>query len=108
SLQNDLEGLKAANRNPEDDKNFWRLYTWWQNVGAPHEEVDMAPVVGARLYGGKMALLYTAVVPAAMAVGFLLLIIYFKAIGGYSAKVLTGHAAEDERFTGGTEGPGEG
>jgi hypothetical protein len=30
-----------------------------------------------------MALRYTALVPAAMAVGFLLLIVYFKSMGGY-------------------------
>ena len=40
--------------------------------------------------------------------GYLLLIIYFRAVGGYKAEVLVGHAAEDEKFTGGTEGPGEG
>ncbi len=27
---------------------------------------------------------------------------------GYKAEVLVGHAAEDEKFTGGTPGPGEG
>ena len=43
-----------------------------------------------------------------MAVGYLILILYFRAIGGYKAEVLVGHAAEDEKFTGGTEGPGEG
>ena len=31
-----------------------------------------------------------------------------KSRGGYQAEVLTGHAAEDEKFTGGTLGPGEG
>ena len=34
-------------------------------------------------YGAKTALLYTAVVPAVLAVGFLLLILYFAATGGY-------------------------
>ena len=37
----------------------------------------------AKLYGSKIALLYTAAVPAALAVGFLLLILYFAAAGGY-------------------------
>ena len=31
---------------------------------------------------------------------------YFKSRGGYQAEVLTGHAAEDEKFTGGTAGAG--
>jgi hypothetical protein len=40
-----------------------------------------------------------------MAVGYLLLIGYFRLRGGYTAEVLVGHAAEDEKFTGGVEGP---
>ena len=35
------------------------------------------------LHGGRMALRYTAIVPATMAVFYLLLIGYFKSIGGY-------------------------
>ncbi len=42
-----------------------------------------------------------------MALGYLLLIIYFKARGGYQAEVLVGHAARDEEFTGGARGPAE-
>lgn len=49
-----------------------------------------------------------AVLPAIMCVCYLALIAYFKSRGGYKAEVLAGHAAEDEKFTGGTEGPGEG
>ena len=55
-----------------------------------------------------MALTWTAGIPATMAVGYLLLILYFRLRGGYKAEVLVGHKAEDEKFTGGTEGPGEG
>ena len=61
-----------------------------------------------QLYGGQKALTWTAAVPATMALCYLILIVYFRAIGGYKAEVLTGHAADDEKFTGGTEGPGEG
>ena len=43
-----------------------------------------------------------------MCVCYLMLIAYFRGRGGYQAEVLTGHAAEDEKFTGGTLGPGEG
>jgi hypothetical protein len=35
----------------------------------------------------------------------LLLIAYFRSRGGYRAEVLTSHAARDEEFTGGVEGP---
>jgi hypothetical protein len=54
------------------------------------------------------ALAKIAVLPAIMFVCYLALIVYFKSRGGYQAEVLTGHAADDEKFTGGTEGPGEG
>ena len=44
-----------------------------------------------------------------MAVCYLFLVCYFLIVlGGYKAEVLVGHAAVDEEFTGGTEGPGEG
>jgi hypothetical protein len=56
----------------------------------------------------QQALAKIAVLPAIMFVCYVALIMYFKSRGGYSAQVLTGHAAEDERFTGGTLGPGEG
>lgn len=100
------EGVKGNKL--ENNKSLYDQYQWWRTIGEPHAQEDEPPVKAARLYGGRMALTWTAVVPAGMAVGFLLLILYFKAIGGYTAKVLTGHAAEDEKFTGGTEGPGEG
>jgi hypothetical protein len=48
-----------------------------------------------------------AVLPVIMCVCYLALIAYFSARGGYQAEVLTGHAAKDEKFTGGTIGPGE-
>jgi hypothetical protein len=54
------------------------------------------------------ALAYIAVLPAIMLVCYLVLIAYFRSRGGYKAQVLTGHSAEDEKFTGGTIGPVEG
>ena len=38
-------------------------------------------------------------------VGYLVLIVYFRARGGYKAQVLTGHSAEDAKFTGGVPAP---
>jgi hypothetical protein len=49
-----------------------------------------------------------AVLPAIMFVCYLILIAYFRSKGGYQAQVLTGHAAQDAEFTGGTVGPGDG
>ena len=54
------------------------------------------------------ALAKIAILPAAMFVCYLILIVYFRSRGGYEAQVLTGHAAHDAEFTGGTAGPGEG
>lgn len=51
------------------------------------------------------ALADMCVFPATMLVAFALLGLYFKSRGGYQAEVLTGHAAEDEKFSGGVEGP---
>ena len=56
----------------------------------------------------KDALASVAIFPLVMFACFLVLIIYFRAKGGYQAQVLTGHAADNEKFTGGTVGPGEG
>jgi hypothetical protein len=84
-----------------------KLTSWWDNA-RNYTSVDIEPVNKATLYGGQMALLLTAIVPAIMAVLYLLLILYFKATGGYKAEVLVGHAAEDEKFTGGVPGPMQG
>jgi MFS family permease len=48
-----------------------------------------------------------AILPAIMFVCYIGLILYFKSRGGYKAEVLTGHAAEDEKFTGGVPGPAD-
>jgi hypothetical protein len=53
------------------------------------------------------ALAKIAILPAIMFVCYLGLILYYRSRGGYQAEVLTGHAAKDEEFTGGTVGPGE-
>jgi MFS family permease len=54
------------------------------------------------------ALATIAVLPAIMCVSYLGLISYYKSRGGYKAQVLTGHEAEDKKFTGGVTGPVEG
>ena len=57
---------------------------------------DEEKVADASIYGGRMALKWTALVPATMAVGYLLLILYFAARGGYKAVELdrAGHEHE--------------
>jgi len=53
------------------------------------------------------ALLTMAIFPVIMLCCYLSLVFYFKSKGGYSAEVLTGHEADDDKFTGGVEGPAE-
>ncbi|HEY2762289.1 MAG TPA: MFS transporter [Pirellulales bacterium] len=55
----------------------------------------------------KGALATMAVFPCVMFACYLILIAYFRSQGGYKAQVLTGHAAEDAKFTGGIPAPGE-
>lgn len=73
----------------------------------PTELRDAETVFEARLYGGRMALNRTAFVPAAMAVGYLILLVYFRMKGGYQVEVLQDRPIEGERYTGGVEGPVE-
>ena len=57
----------------------------------PEQELtaDEQAVTDASFYGGQSALKLTAAVPALMAVGFLLLLIYFRKQGGYKQIVLS-------------------
>lgn len=56
---------------------------WWDKEGQPSYEKDKDALNAARDHGAKTALLYTAAVPALLAVGFLILFLYFASIGGY-------------------------
>ncbi|MFQ5732244.1 MAG: sugar MFS transporter [Planctomycetaceae bacterium] len=53
------------------------------------------------------ALAAMAYFPAFMLACYIALIVYFRSRGGYEAEELTGHGAEDEKYTGGVEGPVE-
>lgn len=64
-------------------ENREKLKAWWDTEGRPNFDTDKGPLNEARNYGARTALLYTAAVPAALAVGFLLLLLYFAATGGY-------------------------
>ncbi|HEV8004011.1 MAG TPA: MFS transporter [Planctomycetaceae bacterium] len=69
------------------------------------EQADAGPVEDARLYGGRMALRNTAIIPVIMACGYLMLILYFRAKGGYKVEILHGKPMDGEEFTGGVEAP---
>ena len=75
----------------------------------PADEVtpDEQLVLDASTYGGNKALRYTAAVPFMMAIGYLILVIYFRSKGGYQVEVLHGEQPVGEHYTGGVEGPVE-
>ncbi|MBP3960828.1 MFS transporter [Gemmata sp. G18] len=88
TLESDLETVARLESEgkpvgAELKENLNKLKDWWEKDGRPNYAADKDKLGEARLYGAKQALLYTAVVPAVLAVGFLLLIFYFMATGGY-------------------------
>jgi hypothetical protein len=99
--------LKEKNiKNEEVEK----LNTWWQTEAKAHAAADKPAVAESVLEGGRMALIYTAAVPAFMALCYLLLVIYFRAKGGYKQEHLAGfpdvvEPFHGEEFTGGVPAP---
>jgi hypothetical protein len=88
TLESDLVTLLRLKReNKPVEKKLENSLTerkkWWDTAGYPKYEVDKEPLVEARLDGAKTALLVTALVPLALAVGFVILIAYFYFTGGY-------------------------
>ncbi len=82
TLASDLEILEKAGG---ENKGLASLNTWWEDDAKAKAEEDKPPVEEATLHGSRMALKLTAIVPAVMAVCYLILILYFKSIGGYKA-----------------------
>jgi hypothetical protein len=107
TLENDIKNYTSKGGKLADKVTLYELNKWWQEEGKPHMTVDAKVIEPARLFGAKQAQAWTAAVPATLALCYLLLLIYFRAIGGYKAEVLVGHKATDEEFTGGVEGPAE-
>lgn len=88
TLQADLAAVARARESGGrvEDRlvaNLTALQKWWDEQGKPNFETDRPKIEEARLFGGKQALLYTAAVPATMALCYLLLVLIFKATGGY-------------------------
>jgi MFS family permease len=103
-LNKRVELLKKEGKELKDDPKLESFVRWWE-AAKPEAPKDKPLVTESRLFGGQMALQWTAIVPLMMAVGFLLLFLYFQATGGYQAIELRGHHAKGEEFTGGVEGP---
>ncbi len=85
------------------------LNAWWTETAEPHWKDDREPVGKAHGLGGRAALKVTALVPLAMAIGYLLLVLYFQSQGGYKQEHLSPDDPEHEgeKYTGGVEGPME-
>lgn len=69
----------------ESNENLEKLDKWWEEAAKPNAATDKPKVVEATLVGSRMALKLTAIVPGVMAICYLILILYFKSIGGYKA-----------------------
>ncbi|MFM7112953.1 MAG: MFS transporter [Planctomycetota bacterium] len=86
----DLATLEKAGAKGNIVDETKKLNSWWTETEEKHAKEDAKNVADARMYGGQMALIYTAFVPAFMAIGYLLLIGYFASTGGYK-QVHIGH-----------------
>ncbi|MCH8046077.1 MAG: MFS transporter [Planctomycetes bacterium] len=85
-----LKVLEDKGEKPEQGKELDNLSKWWKE-NEKYAEDDKKPVKDAGIFGGRMALRWTAVVPLAMAVGYLLLILYFRSKGGYKQEDIEGN-----------------
>ena len=83
----------ALAKDNKQDANHEALAAWWA-VSKTSAEQDITPVTAATLIGGRTAMKVTAAVPALMAVLYFLLIIYFKARGGYKQVHIEGTGKE--------------
>ena len=88
-LERDVERLRSLNRTDEGAKTLEDLATWWGTAKTFAKE-DQPLVESARLFGGRQALSLTSWVPATMAVLFTLLVLYFRATGGYKQLHISG------------------
>lgn len=99
------ERRTESERSRNARENLKNLAAWWETTGAPNKVEDKPKVDDASTHGGRMALKWTAIVPAGMAAGYLLLFLYFAATGGYKQQHLHGPKEKGEEYTGGAEGP---
>lgn len=80
--------VEIAQKENKQDPNIQNLQNWWAEAQQT-ADADKPAVAEAGLHGGRMALKLTSYVPAAMAVLYLLLILYFRTQGGYKAVDVT-------------------
>lgn len=83
-LNADIERWTNSGRKLEDSKGLSSLNEWWTSAKT-FADKDRKPVEEAGFYGAGRALVVTAIVPALMAIGFFMLIVYFRKKGGYKS-----------------------
>ncbi len=100
TLKSDLE-IAGDRISEEKFQSLRELNTWWQE-NKEHAPKDKPPVSNAGLFGSRMALKLTALVPGVMAVIYLLLILGFKMKGGYKIVEDSGatHEPKDDEVAG--------
>ncbi len=87
-----LELAEGLDKQSPDAKDLEALSQWWGDAKT-YAEKDEPEIKQASIFGGRMALKWTALVPFSMFVGFLLLVIYFRMQGGYKQEHL--HQLDD-------------
>ena len=75
-----------------------KLATWWKRQGEPNQKEDRPALDAATLFGCRMTPELIAIVPATMAVLYLLLLAYFRLIGGYKKEVVLTTEAPASEF----------
>lgn len=88
-LNDDGKELARANKLLVESKQPESKLTGWWAEAQKTAEQDKAEVNGAGLYGSRQALKWTSYVPLTMAVLYFLMILGFKAVGGYKAVHIT-------------------
>lgn len=83
-LHDDIERWENTGKELTDNKSLNGLSSWWMDA-KKYASKDKTPVLSAGFYGAGKALIVTAIVPAIMGIGYLILIIYFKRKGGYKS-----------------------
>jgi MFS family permease len=83
SLKEEIDLLTKGGGKLEDKPQLAALKKWWDEEGVKYAEQDAKLISDVRIKAGKQALLWTAYVPATMAVCYLVLFLLFAAMGGY-------------------------
>jgi MFS family permease len=86
-----LKLLEQENAKPEAIAAQRTLVEWWTGSASATAAADKTLVDAAGLFGGRRALILTALVPATMFACYSLLLAWFRARGGYQARGMHGH-----------------